>query len=129
MYLKETIMGHYCRICGSTRPNEAFSGKGHRTHVCKECNRLPKADRDEMEQEDEIFGFLKQSHISEKNIARLKVLVSSENPRIAELANIVLEVALVRPYKNRRLKVLARERKDLLRKLDETGLILAHHIY
>ena len=82
-----------------------------------------------MEQEDEIFGFLKQSHISEKNIARLKVLVSSENPRIAELANIVLEVAMVKPYKNRRLKVLARERKDLLRKLDETGLILAHNIH
>jgi hypothetical protein len=60
------------------------------------------------EQEDEIFGFLKRSHISEKNIARLKVLVSSENPRIAELANIVLEVALVKPYKNRRLKTLAR---------------------
>ena len=121
-------MGHYCRICGRTRPNEAFSGKGHRTHVCKECNRLPKEDRDEMEQEDEIFGFLKQSHISEKNIARLKILVSSENPRIAELANIVMEVALFMPYKKRRLKVLARERKDLLRKLDETGLILAHHI-
>jgi hypothetical protein len=88
---------------------------------------MPKEDRDEMEQEDEIFGFLKQSHISEKNIARLKVLVSSENPRIAELASIALEVALVKPYKKCRLKMLAMERKDLLRKLDETGLILAHH--
>jgi hypothetical protein len=120
-------MGHYCKICGSSRPNEAFSGKGHRTHVCKECKQMPKAERDEMEQEDEIFGFLKQSHISEKNIARLNTLVSSENPRIAKLAAIVLEVAMVKPYKKRRLKVLAKERKDLLRELDETGLILAHH--
>lgn len=90
---------------------------------------MPKEERDAMEQEEEIFGFLKQSHISEKNIARLKVLASSANPRIAELADIVLEVAMVKPYKTRRLKVLARERKDLLRKLDETGLILAHHFY
>ncbi|SFG78874.1 hypothetical protein SAMN02982927_02769 [Sporolactobacillus nakayamae] len=32
-------MGHYCRICGRTRPNEKFSGKGHRKHICKECSR------------------------------------------------------------------------------------------
>jgi len=36
-------------------------------------------------------------------------------------------VALVKPYKKWRLKVLARERRDLLAKLDETGLIMAHH--
>lgn len=120
-------MGHYCRICGATRPNEAFSGKGHRTHVCKKCAGMPKDARDAVEQEEEIFDYLRQSHISKKNIARLKVLVSSENPRIAELAAIVHEVALVKPFKTHRLRVLAKERKDLLRKLDETGLILAHH--
>lgn len=120
-------MGHYCRICGATKPNEAFSGKGHRAHVCKKCAGMPKENRDAIEQEEEIFDYLRQSHISEKNIARLKVLASSENPRIAELAAIVHEVALVKPFKTCRLKVLAKERKDLLRKLDETGLILAHH--
>jgi hypothetical protein len=40
----------------------------------------------------------------------------------------ILDVAQVKPYKKRRLKVLANERKDLLQKLEETGLILAHHI-
>jgi ribosome-binding protein aMBF1 (putative translation factor) len=121
-------MGHYCRICGRTRPNEKFSGKGHKIHVCKECAQMPKEKRLGIEQEEEIFGFLKQSHISEKNITRLKTLASSENQRIAELAGIVLEVAQVKPYKKRRLKVLAQERNDLLQKLEETGLILAHHI-
>ncbi len=77
--------------------------------------------------ENEIFGYLKQSHISEKNVKRLKQLVDSESDKIAKLANIVLEVADVKPYKRRRLKVLARERRDLLQKLEETGLILAHH--
>lgn len=77
--------------------------------------------------ENEIFGYLKQSHISDKNVKRLKQLVNSESDKIAKLANIVLEVADVKPYKRRRLKVLARERRDLLQKLEETGLILAHH--
>jgi hypothetical protein len=88
---------------------------------------MPIEERVAIEQEEEIFDYLRQSHISKKNIARLKVLVSSEIPRIAELSAIVHEVAMVKPYKNCRLKVLARERTDLLRKLDETGLILAHH--
>jgi len=125
--IQDKTMGHYCRICGRTRPNEKFSGKGHRIHICKECARMPKEKREAIEQKDEIFGFLKQSHISKKNVSRLKTLSGSPNPRIAELAGIVLEVALVKPYKKRRLKVLARERRDLLAKLDETGLIMAHH--
>jgi len=120
-------MGHYCRICGRIRPNEAFSGKGHRIHVCEKCAALPQKEREAIEQEDEIFGYLKQSHISDKNIERLKMLASSENEKISGLSVIVLEVAKIKPYKRRRLKVLARERKDLLQKLEETGLIFAHH--
>lgn len=29
--------GHYCRICGRQRASEKFGGKGHRIHVCKDC--------------------------------------------------------------------------------------------
>jgi hypothetical protein len=60
-------------------------------------------------------------------VARLTVLADSENDEISKLAGIVLEVAKVKPYKKRRLKVLARERRDLLEKMNETGLIFAHH--
>jgi len=118
--------GHYCRICGSRKPNEAFSGKGHRIHVCKKCALLPKEKREEIEQKDEIFNYLRQSHISDKNMSRLRKLTASPNEQVAELAGVVLEVAEIRPYKKRRLKELARKNRDLLRKLDETGLILAH---
>jgi ribosome-binding protein aMBF1 (putative translation factor) len=120
-------MGHYCRICGRARANEKFSGKGHRVHVCKDCARLPKEHREAVEQEQEVFGYLKQSHISDKNLRRLRTLASSDQPRIAELAAIAIEVAEVKPYKKRRLKVLARERPDLLDALNRTGLIFAHH--
>ena len=88
---------------------------------------MPREERDAVVQEDEIYGFLTQSHISAKNASRLKTLSSSANPKIAELASIVFEVARVTPHKKQRLKVLAKERKDLLGKLEETGLILAHH--
>jgi hypothetical protein len=88
---------------------------------------MPKEKREAIEKKDEIFNYLRQSHISEKNVARLRKLAGSDNKEIAELAAIVLEVAEVKPYRKRRLKVLARERQDLLRKLDETGLIMAHY--
>jgi hypothetical protein len=119
-------MGHYCRICERERPNEQFSGKGHRIHVCKRCQRLPKSERRAIEDRDDIFGFMHQSHISKKNVARLEKLAKSEEPGVASLAAIVLEVARVTPYKRRRLKTPAQNHWDLLRKLDESGLVFAH---
>ena len=120
-------MGQWCRICGTTKPNEKFSGKGHKNHICKQCAAKPKEEIDVVDQLEEIFGYLKQSHISAKNIERLSNLATLEDAEVTKLANIVLEVAKVKPYKKRRLKVLARERRDLLEQLEETGLIYAHH--
>jgi hypothetical protein len=54
----------------------------------------------------------------------LKLLTQRQVSRQAP--RIVLEVAEIKPYKKRRLKEIARKRKDLLQKLNETGLILAH---
>ena len=88
---------------------------------------MPKPNRDAVAQEEEIFNYLKQAHISAKNTARLRKLAASSNPRIAELAAIVIEVAQVKPFKKRRFQVLARERRDLLDALERTGLIDAHH--
>jgi hypothetical protein len=119
-------MGHYCRICGRQRPNEQFSGKGHRIHVCKRCKAMPKSDRQVIENMDDIFRFMRQSHISEKNVARLEQMVKSENPLVARLAAIVLKVARVKPYRTRRLKFLAQRHPELLQELEDTGLVLAH---
>jgi ribosome-binding protein aMBF1 (putative translation factor) len=51
-------MGHYCRICGRERPNEQFSGKGHKIHVCKRCKARRKSERQAIEDKDDIFAFL-----------------------------------------------------------------------
>ena len=118
-------MGHYCRICGRVRPNEKFSGKGHKTYVCKDCAKLPREEREAFEFTEEISGFLRQSNISKKNIVHLRVLSRFKNEAVAKLAAVVLEVALVKPHRRRRLKMLARERPDLLERLEKTGLIFA----
>jgi len=127
----EALLGAktFADVLARVRPNEKFSGKGHKIHVCKECSRMPKEKREIIEKEIEIYNYLKQSHISKKNIARLKILASTNNSRISGLAQIVFEIAEIKPYKKRRLKVLDRERRDLLYKLEETGLIDAHHYY
>ena len=118
--------GHVCRICGSLRPNEAFSGKGHRTHVCKKSAHLPKEEREEIECRAAIFNFLRQSRISGRNVLRLRDLAASSNENTAELAGIALEIAEIKPCKRKRLRDLASTRRDLIHRLEETGLILAH---
>jgi hypothetical protein len=122
-------MGHYCRICHRERANEKFSDRGHRDHVCKECQSLPKAARRQFEEVDEILGFLTQSHISDKNIKRLKVLVESSNKEVASLANVVLQVGETRPYKRRRIRILAKEHRDLFARLKQLGLLEVMHPY
>jgi ribosome-binding protein aMBF1 (putative translation factor) len=118
-------VAHYCRICERYRANEKFSGKGHKIHVCKDCMRLPKEERQRIEEEQEIWDFLRQSNISQKNLARLKRLAASPNAEIGDMAQLVLEVGRAHPLKKNRLGFLARERKDLLERLEETGLIYA----
>lgn len=88
---------------------------------------MPKDRRETIEHKEEIFGILKQSHISAKNVSRLNNLRSSADNEVSQLASIVLEIAEVVPYKKRRLAKLAHDRRDLLMKLESTGLIWAHH--
>ena len=67
-------MGYYCRICNRNRPNESFSRKGRKTHICKGCLRLRKEERLHILETGEVIGFLHQSNISEKNLKRLNAL-------------------------------------------------------
>jgi hypothetical protein len=62
-------MGHYCRICGRQRPNERFSGKGHKIHVCKRCQAKPKTERRAIEDQDDIFRRIANGHSIAANTA------------------------------------------------------------
>ena len=87
---------------------------------------MPKSERQVIENVDDIFRFTRQSHISEKNVARLEQMVKSENSQVASLDAIVLKVARVKPYRIRRLKFLVQRHAELLQELEDAGLVLAH---
>jgi hypothetical protein len=119
-------LGHYCWVCGRSRPNEQFSGKGHARHVCKKCARLPQADRDRVQALLDIEGFLNQRNISAGNIERLRDLAASPNEEVRRKAAVVLEVALTHPRKRRRYGYLARNNPSLVNRLMEDGLLPDH---
>ena len=116
-------MGRYCLLCARVRPNEAFGGKGERARICRWCRRLPRTRRDALKCEQEIVSILAQPHVSDKNLARLKALASAPDTFIANLAAVVLDVSVVTPYRRRRFRILARQRRDLLKRMEESGLI------
>lgn len=117
-------MAHWCRICFQQRPNEKFSGKGHRDHICKECSRRPKTERDAIDHEREIHGYYEQKNISKKNLKRLAVLSKSSSFSIAALAEAVLAVGRAKPHRRKRLSFLARNHPDVMDKLGAVGLII-----
>jgi hypothetical protein len=110
-------MPYHCRICGRSRRSEKFSGRGRRNHVCKDCQRLPHDQRDQIERMDELCGFLDQSNISRKNIARLEILAQHTSSEVKDLALLVLEVAHVKPHKRRRWKFLEQKHSELFLRL------------
>jgi hypothetical protein len=62
---------------------------------------------------DELYGFLEQSNISHKNIARLEILAQHDSSQVKDLAFLILEVARVKPYKRRRWKFLEQKHPEL----------------
>jgi RimJ/RimL family protein N-acetyltransferase len=40
--------GHFCYVCGEHKANEKFTGSGHAHHICKQCQKLPLAERNEL---------------------------------------------------------------------------------
>src|ERR1700722_20306739 len=106
-------MGKFCRICGQSRPNESFSGKGHRQCICNKCQKRPKEEIALIETKDELLHYWEQSNISALNIARLKMLTQFPNEDIQKLAHLTLTVAAVKPHKRRRMKWLKQNKRDL----------------
>ena len=74
---------------------------------------MPREKRDCLESVDELLGFLDQRNISAKNIGRLKSLVAHPNSEVQRLATLVLDIALVHPFKRRRWRHLAARHRDL----------------
>lgn len=104
------------------RPNERFGGRGQRARVCCDCRRLPKATLQRNLATVEILGFIEQSNISPKNIARLHSLASIEDPTFQELRTLILEIAQLVPCKRQRWKLIASKNTGLLKRAISAGL-------
>ena len=113
-------MGHFCHICGRVRANERFSGRGHRQHICKDCQRRPRAERDRIECLVELDGFLRQSSISGKNQQRLRVLGEHSDAEVRLLAQLILEIARAHPRRRRRVQTIARRHWPLFVRMATT---------
>ena len=120
-------MGVFCRICGRVRANESFTGRGHRDHVCRECQDRPSPAQEWVSEIDELHCFLGQSNISARNIARLHALCAASREEVRQRAAMVLEIALVHPRKRRRLKFLVAQRWDLFARMH--ALLGAEYFY
>ncbi|MHB8766444.1 MAG: hypothetical protein ACYDA8_19190 [Deferrisomatales bacterium] len=115
--------GHYCYLCGRHRPNEAFSGRGHARHRCKECSRRPRAERECLEVTEELWGYWFQSRLSPKNLVRLQVLEAHDDAELRATAALVRAVGLAHPGRKGRLRYLRREHPALLERLVAHGLV------
>ena len=71
----------------------------------------------------EILGFMDQSNISQKNIARLKSFASIDDATFQKLRVLILEIAQLAPRRRGRWKLVASNRRDLLQAAIEAGLI------
>ena len=74
---------------------------------------MPKEQRRVIEAEEEICGFMAQTHISDRNMSRLHTFAASPIQRISELATPMIEVvSSSRRKKSRGSSVLSRAMRD-----------------
>ena len=113
-------MGHYCWVCGRHRPNEAFSGRGHGRHQCRECSRRPKQELAAIRTTDFINGVLfRQSNISKGNRKTLTGHLTSLDAEIRAMAQLALDIAHVKPHKRKRYRYLKAKHPQLLARLHQ----------
>ena len=85
--------GHYCKVCGTYRSNESFSGKGHSAHICKKCAALSPAERSKEMTLTRLMNL--PYRLSAEQKAWLKGLQKNDCHEIAETAKAVYRTTLM----------------------------------
>jgi uncharacterized protein (DUF885 family) len=83
--------GHYCKICGSYRSNESFSGKGHSRHICRKCSKLPIEKQKEHMDLNRIYGLSFSMRISKAHRKMLQDYLNNESEKVRTAAKEVLD--------------------------------------
>jgi hypothetical protein len=118
--------GYYCRVCKVRKLRDEFPGMADKGRVCKACATVSTGERLGIRHEEEIYHFLRQAGLTKKTQERLDYLTQSKNPKTQELAKLMLQVAEMAPYKKGRLKILSELAPDLLKKLQELGMVATY---
>jgi len=87
---RKSLPGHYCWCCGRRRPNEQFSGRGHRKHVCKDCMKLGKEElayRQHLRHIDRLLNW--DGIVRRKNRAVFERYLSHPDARVRAYASKV----------------------------------------
>jgi len=84
---------------------------------------MSKAERRKILLTDEVYGFLEQSNISKKNVARLKVIEECGIEEVVQLAAVVREIALVKPHPRKRWGFIRRQHPEIYQRAADIGLI------
>ena len=116
-------MGHWCWVCGNILPNEKFSGKGHRRHICKKCAKFPKEEIQKIRDSEFLHSLLNQKTISPKNIKMLEAMKENYEGQMQEQAEAILHLARIRSYKKKRLGFIYHNHRELFDRLVELRLI------
>ncbi len=120
---KKRYRGHYCHLCGQIKPNEQFSGRGHRDHICKACKKMPKAERQKIEDRDFVDSVLGQKNISAGNIQSLERIAETYDGKLGETGAVLAKMARVKPHKKKRIRFLRQKHPDIYRELVRLGIV------
>ena len=117
-------MGQFCWMCERMRPNESFSGRNHGRHLCRECARLPKSERDRKSRLSALTQMLtRQSNISKLNIRMASAWSEEGDSHVTALAQVVAEIGRVHPHKKNRLSYIRKNKPELWGRMIETGVV------
>jgi ABC-type dipeptide/oligopeptide/nickel transport system ATPase subunit len=91
MTKKKKYRGHYCKVCGCIKPNEKFTGKGHKNHICKKCNKLSSENQKEKIILNKISRVFQYPNLSRNNKKLLKKYLDDPRENIQKAAKEILE--------------------------------------
>lgn len=84
---RKRLPGHFCWVCGRQRPNEKFSGAGHKRHVCRDCAKL---GPDELAYRQSVRDLdrctTREGFIRRKQRAAFERFLRHEDPQIRAMA-------------------------------------------
>lgn len=84
--------GHFCWCCNQQLPNERFSGRGHRDHVCRDCKRLPREERAFRQAVRDMERLIDwDGRIRRRARPQLDPFLEHSEPRVREYAEALLQ--------------------------------------